>query len=200
MTMSIKDTEREREIECATDVAALKCLWSSRKGQITKIERDVEKYTGTPISHLKKTAIESTLNTLENQMYFYELIQDKIMTILQDARDDPDHVTYKGREILEDEEQTGDTELSRAKTLQVQLKEYIQAILTHSKVRSIEHKLKALTDSDRMGDSDMKAQLKNIGKTVDELLLTESELSHMDDISTQIQEMHMSYQAFTKDC
>ena len=52
--MSSRDAEREREIEGSGDVAALKRLRSSRKGQIMKVERDVEKYSSSSISNLKK--------------------------------------------------------------------------------------------------------------------------------------------------
>ena len=197
--MSHKDAEREREIEGSGDVAALKRLQSSRKGQITNLEQNVAKYTGTTIAGMKKASIESTLTTLENQFYCYELIQDRILTLLQESRDDPEHAIYQGREVLEDEEATGDAELETAKALRLKLQEYVHAIDTHHKVRSVKRKLRALTESDRMGDCDMDAQLSGIGKTVDELLLTEGELSHVDDISTQIQDLHMSYQAFTRD-
>ena len=70
--MSSRDAEREREIEGSGDVAALKRLRSSRKGQITKVERDVEKYSSSTISNLKKPALEATLTTLDYQLYFYE--------------------------------------------------------------------------------------------------------------------------------
>ena len=145
--MSHKDAEREREIEGSGDVAALKHLRSSRKGQITKLEWDVAKYTDTTIAGMKKVTIESTLTTLENQLYFYELIQDRILTLLQESRDNPEHAIYQGRELLEDEEATRDAELESAKALQLQLQEYVHAINTHHKVCSVKHKLRALTES-----------------------------------------------------
>ena len=42
--MSARDRERESEIEKLDDLAALRKLRSSRKGQITKIEHDFSKY------------------------------------------------------------------------------------------------------------------------------------------------------------
>ena len=197
--MSSRDAEREREIERSGDVAALKRLRSSRKGQITKVERDVEKYSSSTISNLKKPAVEATLTTLDYQLYFYDLIQDRIIFLLRESRDDPKSAIYKGRETLEDEEATGDAEITTAKNLRLQLQEYLRAIDTLNKVRRVKHKLKAMSDSDRIGDSDMAEQLKALGGLIDELLNAEGELSHLDEISTHIHEIHMSYQAFTKD-
>ena len=45
----------------------------------------------------------------------------------------------------------------------------------------------------------MAEQLKALGGLIDELLNAEGELSHLDEISTHIHEIHMSYQASTKD-
>ena len=198
--MSSRDAEREREIEGSGDVAALKRLRSSRKGQITKVERDVEKYSSSSISNLKKPALEATLTTLENQLYFYDLIQDRIIFLLRESRDDPENAIYKGRETLEDEEATGDAEITTAKNLRLQLQEYLLAIDTLNKVRRVKHKLKAMSDSDRIGDSDMAEQLKALGGLIDELLNAEGELSHLDEISTHIHEIHMSYQALPRTC
>ena len=183
--MSSRDAEREREIEGSGDVGALKRLRSSHKGQITKVERDVEKYSSFSISNLKKPALEATLTTLDYQLHFYDLIQDRIIFLLRESRDDPENAIYKGRETLEDEEATGDAEITTAKNLRLQLQEYLRAIDTLNKVRRVKHKLRAMTDSDRIGDSDMAEQLKALEGLIDELLNTEGELSHLDEISTR---------------
>ena len=80
--MSVRDIEREREIEAMDDIAALKRSRSSRRGQITKVEKDMDKYLATPIVGLKKRILESSLHTLENQHRYYNLIQDRIMAVL----------------------------------------------------------------------------------------------------------------------
>ena len=66
--MSVRDIEREREIEAMDDVAALKRSRSSRRGQITKVEKDMDKYLATPIVGLKKRILESSLHALRTSI------------------------------------------------------------------------------------------------------------------------------------
>ena len=192
--MSHRDIERVREIETLDDVGALKRLRSARKGQITKVERDVEKYSGTLVTNK-----DCSGGYTENQLYFYDLIQYRILGILQLRRDDTDRVTFRDKDSLEDEEAVGDAELTTAQNLKLQLQEYIKAIEVANKARKVKLKLKAFADSDRMGDRDMEAKLQSLETLVDELLDAEAELTHINEVTTLIHDVHISYQAFTKD-
>ena len=124
--MSVRDIEREREIEAMDDVAALKRSRSSRRGQITKVEKDVDKYLATPIVGLKKRILESSLHTLENQHRYYDLIQDRIMALLQGSIDASDRVNPKDQEALEAEDIIGDDGLTTTQTLKHQLQDLIK--------------------------------------------------------------------------
>ena len=74
--MSTKDAERELEIEGLVDLPALRKLRRSRKGQLTKLEKDLERYRDQSLGELKRPALESMLTNFDKQHLFYTLIQD----------------------------------------------------------------------------------------------------------------------------
>ena len=109
---------RDREIEAQEDLGVLKKLRSFWKGQITKI--DLGKYNTTPISNLKKLALEATLQTLVNQHHFYSLVQDRILIVLQDQSAETT--------VYDEEESEGDEQLLHIQNLHQQLQDYVKAV------------------------------------------------------------------------
>ena len=55
--MSAKDAERELEIEVMVDFLALRKLRSSRKGQLTKLEKDLSRYQDSSLGELKRVTL-----------------------------------------------------------------------------------------------------------------------------------------------
>ena len=83
VTMSVRDKEKEKEIDRLEDIGTLKRLRGSCKGQITKVKNDLLlKCRGVSMASLKKMVLESLFLALETQYHFYTLIQDCILSLL----------------------------------------------------------------------------------------------------------------------
>ena len=80
---SARDAEKEREIETSTDIKQLKAIRSSRKGQLTKLEKDVQHYFRTPLKDMKKHTLDGFLTTFEKQVNFYDLAHERILDLVQ---------------------------------------------------------------------------------------------------------------------
>ena len=189
--MSARDRERENEIEAQENLAVLKKLRSSRKGQITKIEHDLGKYNTTPIANLKKLALEATLQTLENQHHFYSLVQDRILIVLQGQSAETT--------VYDEEESEGDEQLLHIQNLRQQLQDYVKAVDVMNKAKRIQLKLKMFVDSDSLADRDMEAKLQSMEGLMDEVLDAGTELPELTELTELIGHVHLSYRKFTKD-
>ena len=189
--MSARDRERESEIEKLDDLAALRKLRSSRKGQITKIEHDLSKYDGSPIASLKKLVLETTLQRLEKQRHFFSLIQDRILYVLQGRPSEED--TY------DEEEREGEAQLLIIQTLQLQLHNHLKAIDISSKAKRVQQKLRMFVESDSLADRDMEAKLSAMEPLIDELLDAVTELPDLDELTELIGQVHLTYRKFKKD-
>ena len=171
------------------DVAALRKLRSSRKGQITKIEHDLERYDKTPIAGLKKLVLEATLRTLENQDHFYSLIQERILLTL--------HLTDDN--MYEEEEKEGDAQVLIIQDLRQRLHNHLKSIDISSKAKRVRLKLKMFVDSDSLADRDMEAKLQAMEPLIDELLDALTALPDLDELNDLVSEVHLTYRKFTKD-
>ncbi len=80
---SARDAKKEREIETSMDIKQLKAIRSSRKGQLTKLEKDVQHYFRTPLKDMKKHTLDGFLTTFEKQVNFYDLAHERILDLVQ---------------------------------------------------------------------------------------------------------------------
>ena len=76
--------QRELEIEGLVDLPALRKLRRSHKGQLTKLEKDLQRYRDQPLEELKRPTLECMLPNYYKQHLFYTLIQDRILYLLHD--------------------------------------------------------------------------------------------------------------------
>ena len=134
VTMSVRDKEKEKEIDRLEDIATLKHLRGSRKGQITKVKNDLLlKCRGVSIASIKKLVLESLFLALETQYHFYTLIQDRILSLLSSRSVEAN---------VYEEEAEGDEQLQVTLDLRQQLKDYLKAIDIYSKAKHIATKVK----------------------------------------------------------
>ena len=80
--MDARDVGKEKEIENCTNVATLKRIRGSRKGQLTKAQHDLNKYRHTSLGELRKHTLETFVITFERQAHFFSLAQDRILSPL----------------------------------------------------------------------------------------------------------------------
>ena len=192
VTMSVRDKEKEKEIDRLEDIATLKRLRGSRKGQITKVKNDLLlKCQGVSIVSIKKMVLESLFLALETQYHFYTLIQDRILSLLSSRSEEAS--------VCEEEEAEGDEQLQVTLDLRQQLKDYLKAIDIYSKAKRIQLKFKMFIDSDSLADRDMNSNIKAMGTIVDELLDACIELPDMNELTELIGEVHLSYHKFIRD-
>ena len=140
------------------DVGTLRGLRSSRKGQITKLKKDLERAEATNIAVLKKSSLESTQHALDKQYHFYSIIQERILELLRAKKD---------MAAYDEEEQEGDEQLLYTQGLRDRLCDLFTTIDAYQKVRRVQKKLDLFKSSDSLGDSDMTDKLQELDVLID---------------------------------
>ena len=135
--MSAKDVEKELEIEAMVDPQALRKLRGSRKGQLTKLEKDLARYRDAPLGELKCVTLEGMVSNLDKQLQFYLLIQDRLIYILHDEESEE----ASKDEVKEDQER--DTQHYAAIVVRERLLDLITAVDNMVKVKRVQDNWKA---------------------------------------------------------
>ena len=144
--MSTKDAERELEIEGLVDLPALRKLRRSRKGQLTKLEKDLERYRDQSLGELKRPTLESMLTNFDKQHLFYTLIQDRILYLLHD------HATGVITEEEEKEEMERETQHFSSLAVRERLLDMMTALDALLKAKRLRKRLEGFQKSDSLAD------------------------------------------------
>ena len=191
--MSTKDAERELEIEGLVDLPALRKLRRSRKGQLTKLEKDLERYRDQSLGELKRPTLESMLTNFDKQHLFYTLIQDRILYLLHD------HTTGVITEEEEKEEMERETQHFSALAVRERLLDMMTALDALLKAKHLRKRLEGFQKSDSLADIDMLDKLQKMDSVIDELLESEASLPEREELSKLIQEVQLLYRRQTKE-
>ena len=189
--MSAKD--KELEIESITDITVLRKLRGPRKGQLTKLEKDLTRYRDAPLGELKRVTLEAMVSNLDKQLQFYLLIQDRILHLMHDK--EAEELTKEE----EKEEQERDTQHYAATSVRERLYDLISTADTMAKVKRVYRRLEGFQKSDSLRDSDILDKLQKIDPIIDEILETEAALPDFDELHEQIQKTQLLYRQQTKE-
>lgn len=185
---SDRDAEKEREIVSSTDVKQLKTIRSSRKGQLTKLEKDLERYFGTPLKDLKKHTLDGFLTAFEKQVHFYDLAHERILDLVQ-AKGEPGE--------YEEEEKIGEEQETRRLALRDGVIDLQAALIAFRKAMCLAEELNTLQSADALAEDYACIQLKNMEITVRELLEERASLSKIDEICSLIKTTHVLHSALS---
>ena len=152
--MSAKDIGKELEIESITDITVLRKLRGPRKGQLTKLEKDLTRYRDAPLGELKRVTLKAMVSNLDKQLQFYLLIQDRILHLMQD--EEAEELTKEE----EKEEQERDTQHCAATAVRERLYDLISTADTMAKVKRVYRRLEGFQKSDSLRDSDILDKLR----------------------------------------
>ena len=133
------------------------------------------------------------LSSLDKQLHFYLLIQDRLLQVMHDD-------TAEG--LTEDElKEEQERETLHFATLAVRewLLDKITALDTLVKVKRLRKRLEAFQKSDSLADIDILDKLQKMDPIIDELLESKASLPDMEELSQQIQEVHLLYRQLTKE-
>ena len=87
----------DKDISATTDVGTLRLKRGVRKRNVGKIEAYLSTLDGLPLEKLKKSEIRWQLELLDQHSEFYELIQDRILELLEKT-DHENHLEYEEQE------------------------------------------------------------------------------------------------------
>ena len=183
--MDDRDVGKEKEIENYTDVATLKRIRGSRKGQLTKAQHDLVKYRHMSLGELRKHTLETLVITYERQAH--SLAQDRILSLLR--------TVLNGEVAYEEEESEGEAQDDANEQIRAGIQELMRALDASYKAKSMQRTPDMFKNSDSF---DMKEQLKQMEVTTHELLVTDAELPDMNELSAQISELQLEHRKFTK--
>ena len=185
--MATKDLEREKEIDTCEDLLALKRIRGTRKGQLTKVQQDLERYSCTPLADLKRITLEGLTNNFEKQARFCTRAQDRILTLIQ-ARSDSG--------AYDEEEKESDTQESLHQTIRDKIQELLAALDAANKAKRL---MDLFQSSDSLGDRDVLAKLESMETTINELLDIEASISEFPELSTQLSDLQLLHRWLTKE-
>ena len=133
----------EKEITSFTDLTRLRLKRGVRKRNIGKIKAYLQTVTDFPFTQLKKSELKRQLETLEHQSAIYELIQDRIVELLEE-KDSGGH--------LEEEEQEAVEQGQFHRELQERLEALLNSVEVHVKTHDLKNQLRELEEVESQGN------------------------------------------------